>query len=121
LGGPVLPTYFLRSQADTGIRKDVMRVSHYANTAERLELIAGLRALAAFLAENEDVPAPKWADVMVFPDQSPNDAARNEVDRIAVLIGTVAQEGATGHYRALRIFGSVEYRAVALPAKPEEA
>jgi hypothetical protein len=98
-----------------------MQVSSYASTAERLELIAGLRALAKFLEENEAVPAPKWTDVMVFPDQGTDDAvARSEIDSIAALIGTVAQDGATGHYRASRNFGSVEYHAVAIPTKPEE-
>lgn len=98
-----------------------MRVSHYANSAERLELITGLRALATFLEGNEDIPAPKWADVMVFPDQTADDAARNEIDYIAVLVGAVTEEGATGHYWASRNFGSVEYRAVAVPAKAKEA
>jgi hypothetical protein len=42
-------------------------VSYYANRAERLNLIAGLLALAKFLEENEEVPSPKCVDVMVFP------------------------------------------------------
>ena len=96
-------------------------MSHYANSAERLELIAGLRALATFLEENEDIPAPKWADVMVFPDQTTDEAARREIDHIAALIDAVAQEGTTGHYWASCNFGSFEYRAIAIPAKSKEA
>jgi hypothetical protein len=98
-----------------------MRVNHYASTTERLELIAGLRALADFLEENKAVPAPKSADVMVFADQGADHAARNEIDNIAILIDAVADEGAWGHYRASRDFGPVEYRAVAIPVKAEEA
>jgi hypothetical protein len=97
-----------------------MRVSYYASTVERLELIAGLRALAKFLEENTAVPAPKWTDLMVFPDQGTNEAARSEIDSIAALIGTAAEEGMTGHYRASRNFGPVVYRAVAIPAKTGE-
>jgi hypothetical protein len=120
LGGPILPTYFLGHKS-TRIWKDVMRVSYYASSAERLALITGLRALAKFLEENKAVPAPKWADVMVFPDQESDEAARSEIDSIAALIGTAAQEGMTGHYRATRDFGPVAYRAVAIPAKTGEA
>lgn len=96
-------------------------MSYYANRAERLDLIAGLLALAKFLEENEEVPAPKWVDVMVFPHESNYDAARHEIDRIAVLIGTAARKSAAGHYLAPRHFGPIEYRAIAIPANPEEA
>lgn len=95
-------------------------MSHYANRAERLELIAGLIALAEFLEENEEVPAPKWTDLMVFPDEHNHDAARHEIDRIASLLGTTARESAAHHYRAVRKFGPVHYHAIAIPPKPEE-
>jgi len=96
-------------------------VSYYANRAERLDLIAGLLALAKFLEENEEVPAPKWVDVMVFPHESSYDAARHEIDRIAVLIGVAARKSTAGHYLAPRRFGPIEYQAIAIPANPEEA
>jgi hypothetical protein len=121
VGPSFLPT-FSGYQPTTGNGKDVMGVRYYANIAERLELIAGLRALAEFLEADEDIPAPKWADVIVFPDDSSNDdEQRAEIDGIAARIGTDAKESASGHYSASRIFGRVRYRAVAIPANTEEA
>jgi hypothetical protein len=98
-----------------------MRVSYYATTTERRELIVGLRALVRFLDRNEGIPAPKWADIIVFPEAATDDEKRREIDRIATMIGVIPQEGITGHYKASRKFGSVEYRAVAISAKTEEA
>jgi hypothetical protein len=96
-------------------------VSYYANRAERLDLIVGLQALANFLKENEEVPSPRWIDVMVFPMESRNDAARREVERVAALIGSVAQDNTAGQYLASRKFGPIEYRVIAIPASPEES
>jgi hypothetical protein len=96
-------------------------VSYYANRAERVNLIAGLLALAEFLKEYGEVPAPKYIDVMVFPHESGDDAERCEVDRIATLIGVTTQTSAASHYVASRTFGPIEYRAIAIPASPQEA
>ena len=43
----------------------------YANPAERRDLISGLRALADFLEDNPEIPAPFSADVLVFPPGFP--------------------------------------------------
>jgi hypothetical protein len=96
-------------------------VSYYANRAERLRLIAGLLALAKFLKENEEVPTPKHIDVMIFPHKSNDDADRCEVDRIAALVGVTTQTSAASHYVASCTFGPIEYRAIAIPASPQEA
>ena len=61
--------------------------SYYANTGERARLIAGFRALADFLQDHPDVPAPHWADVMVFPPDATNEKMRAEIDQIAAGIG----------------------------------
>jgi hypothetical protein len=98
-----------------------MRVSYYATTTERHELIAGLRALAEFPEDHEGIPVPKWTEVMVFPNVVTDNDKRREIDRIAAMISAISQEGITGHYKATREFGPVEYRAVAIPAKQEEA
>lgn len=89
----------------------------YAKAGERSSLIAGLRALATFLEDHPDVPAPRWADVMVFPADCTDHEAQVEVDTIAALIGSdVHDETANqGHYTTSRGFGPVEYRAVAIP------
>jgi hypothetical protein len=87
----------------------------YADNRERPELIAGLRALAGFLETNPDVPAPKYIDVYVFPPYASDEKKRSEIDVIASLIGSET-ETSCGHYETSRSFGTVEYRAVAIPA-----
>jgi len=89
----------------------------YATASERSDLIKGLRALADFLSENPDVPAPRWADLMVFPDGSDSEM-RAEVYAIATRIGAATNDATAsgGHYTTRRSFGPVEYKAVAIPA-----
>ena len=89
----------------------------YATASERSDLIKGLRALADFLSENPDVPAPRWADLMVFPDGSDSEM-RAEVYAIATRIGAPTNDATAsgGHYTTRRSFGPVEYKAVAIPA-----
>src|SRR5258708_29001227 len=88
----------------------------HANASERSQLLAGLRALADFLERSSEVPAPRWADVMVFPSISTDDEMRSEIGQIAALIGTEIsdQTAGHGHYEAVRSFGPVQYRAVAI-------
>jgi hypothetical protein len=89
----------------------------YANPARRQELITGLRSLADFLESNPDVPAPEYADVLVFPPSPSDDGKRREIDVIAARIGAVAETFSSyRHYQTSRRFGPVEYRAVAIPA-----
>jgi hypothetical protein len=92
---------------------------NYANTGERGSLVAGLRALARFLEDYPDVPAPRWADVMVFPPGSTDREAQAEVDTVAALIGSEVNDDTArgGHYTTSRSFGPVEYRAVAIPGR----
>jgi hypothetical protein len=89
-------------------------MNYYGNDEERVRLIAGLRDLATFLESSPDVPAPRWADVMVFPHNGSDEENRTEIDAIAACIGAEAQT-VCGHYIAARRFRSVEYRAVAIP------
>jgi hypothetical protein len=87
----------------------------YANADERGRLIDGLRALAAFLQDHPDVPAPRWADIYVFPPCGTDEQMRAEIDQIAARVGTVATDDADhGHYAVSRHFGPVQYRAVAI-------
>lgn len=90
----------------------------YADAEERSGLIAGLRGLADFLEGNPEVPAPRWADVMVFPSASTDDGMCAEIDGIAALIGAGIddQTAGHGHYTTCRSFGPVQYTAVAIPA-----
>ena len=91
---------------------------YYANGDERGRLIAGFRALADFLQDHPDVPAPRWTDVMVFPPDGTDEEMRAEIDLIAARIGAEPADRTAdhGHYTASRSFGPVEYRAVAICA-----
>jgi hypothetical protein len=92
-------------------------MNYYANQKERSRLIAGLRDLAEFLARNPDVPAPRRADVLVFPPAGSDAEMFAEINVIAGHIGTAASDAdsSAGHYSAYREFGPVHYRAVAIP------
>jgi hypothetical protein len=92
-------------------------VIYYANSEERAGLSAGLRDLADFLDRNPEVPAPRRIDVLVFPPEGTSAEMFAEIDVIAARIGTKASDvgSPAGHYSAVRGFGPVCYRAVAIP------
>jgi hypothetical protein len=92
-------------------------MSYRTNSDERGRFTAGLRELAAFLDQNPDVPAPRRADVIVFPPEGTDAEMFAEIDAIAGRIGVTASDvdSPRGHYSAVRRFGPVEYRAVAIP------
>jgi hypothetical protein len=89
----------------------------YANPTERKALISGLRELADFLENHPEVPAPKYADVLVFPPYDSDTGNQSEIDMIASLIGCGTEISVyRRHYTTSRQFGPVGYRAVAIPA-----
>jgi hypothetical protein len=92
-------------------------MSHYANSEQRAALIAGLRDLADFLEQNQRTPAPCRIDLFVFPPEASDAEMFAEIDVIAERIGTTAGNAGSpaGHYSAVRDFGPVQYRAVAIP------
>lgn len=91
-------------------------MDYYANDEERIRIIAGLRDLAEFLDQNPQVPAPRYADMLVFPSTGSDAEMFAEIDVIAEQIGvTPSADEPTGHYHAVRYFGPVQYRAVAIP------
>jgi hypothetical protein len=92
-------------------------MSYYTDDQERTRLIAGLRDLAEFLDQNPQVPAPRYADLLVFPLRGTDAEIFAEVDVIAEQIGVTAGQKDTPdkHYIASRYFGPVQYRAVAIP------
>jgi hypothetical protein len=87
----------------------------HADMDRRPRLIAGLRALAAYLETHPDVPAPYSVEAHVFASGS-DDVKRAQVDQIAALIGTQieADRLSHGHYSTRRAFGPVRYNAVAI-------
>lgn len=86
----------------------------YANFTERQALIRGLRAIADYLESNPEVPAPRYADMLVFPPDGTDAERRAEIDVIAARIGQTP-ETVCGHYVVSRFFGPVQYRAVPIP------
>jgi hypothetical protein len=94
-------------------------MAYYANSDERDRLIGGLRALSAFLYDHPHVPAPRWADLLVFPPDGTDEEQRTEIDMIASRIGAHTSESPRGHYSVSVVFGPVTYRAVAIPETPE--
>jgi hypothetical protein len=94
-----------------------MTMSYHANSEERRRLTTGLRELADFLDHNPQIPAPRRADLLVFPPDGSDAEMFAEVDVIAQQIGVTASrgEGPASHYSASRDFGPVQYRAVAIP------
>jgi hypothetical protein len=92
-------------------------MNYYANDEDRVRLIAGLRDLAEFLDQNPQVPAPGFADLFVFPPPGTDAEMFAEVDVIAAQIGETASDADSpaGHYSAVREFGPMRYRAIAIP------
>ena len=76
--------------------------------------ISGLRGIVEYLESNPEIPAPIYSTVHTFPAGDwPTMCA--EIDAIAALLGVTAHVSPSGHYVAVRSFGPVEYRAVAIP------
>jgi hypothetical protein len=92
-------------------------MSHYANSEERDRLIAGLHDLAEFLDQNPQIPAPRHTDLIVFPLAGSDTEMFTEIDAIAGRMNAAASsdDSPAGHYSAVRDFGPVQYRAVAIP------
>jgi hypothetical protein len=90
---------------------------YYANPDQRALLTVGLREIADFLDQNPQVPAPPWADLLVFPPRGTDAEMFRQVDLVAEQIGVTASTdgGPAGHYVASRSFGLVQYRVIAIP------
>lgn len=87
----------------------------YADSTERAALISGLRALADYLESNPGVPAAAYPVVYAFPPAGEWAEMRAEIDATAARLGVTPHLTGGGHYVAVRSFGPVEYRAVAIP------
>lgn len=94
-------------------------MTYYANAHERSRLIAGLRAMAAYLESNPDVPAPQYSTIHVFPERGTDQQQRTGIDTIAACVNAEPYEIVSGHYTVSRYFGPVEYRAVAIDRSAE--
>jgi len=91
-----------------------------ADSTVRAAIISGFRELADYLESNPEVPAPAYPVVHIFPTAGDWPQMRAEIDATAVLLGVNAHLTGGGHYIAVRLFGPVEYRAVAIPPENDE-
>lgn len=90
---------------------------NHADSTVRAAIISGLRALADYLESNPEVPAPAYPVIHTFPVAGDWSQMRAEIDATAARLGVNAHLTGGGHYVAVRLFGPVEYRAVAIPRK----
>jgi hypothetical protein len=91
---------------------------NHADSTQRAAIISGFRALADYLESNPEVPAPAHPVVHTFPPTGEWPQMCAEIDATASRLGVNAHLTA-GHYVAARLFGPVEYRAVAIPRKSD--
>ncbi|GGP18435.1 hypothetical protein LDL08_33135 [Nonomuraea glycinis] len=84
-------------------------------TDDRTALVHGLIQMAVFLQANHEVPAPHGVTVHHFIPRADDDQMRAQIDHLAALLGSDIDAGG-GHYGTSRLFGPVEYRAVAILA-----
>lgn len=90
----------------------------HADTTQRLRLITGLRALADFLEDRPEIPAPRSVEVSAFAADGTDDAMRAEIDRVIALLGSEIERQHLdhGHYSTSLDFGPVRYAAIAVLA-----
>ncbi|MGH9485168.1 MAG: hypothetical protein ACRD1F_08935 [Terriglobales bacterium] len=89
----------------------------YPDSTERAALIGGFRALADYLESNPEIPAPAYSTVYTFPADGEWAHMCAVIDAVAARLGVAARRTNGGHHVAVRFFGPVEYRAVAIPPK----
>jgi hypothetical protein len=92
-------------------------MSRSADPQARLEFIAGLRALADYLAVNPAVPVPPHGDLITVPLDSIEEGGAFQVRQAARALGaTVVDETSYGgHFYTERSFGLLGYRIVSIP------
>lgn len=77
-------------------------------------IVGGLRRLADFLERTPDLPRPMFADVTYHVRADSDESQRDEINRIAAMLGTAPYSQGEGHYVADIAFNDVSYRAVAI-------
>jgi hypothetical protein len=87
----------------------------FANPTERAHLIRGFHGLADYLESIPELPAPVYSTVYAFPSRGDWPGMCADIDVIAAFLRVPAGITGGGHYVAVRAFGPVEYRAVAIP------
>jgi hypothetical protein len=89
----------------------------YTDSTDRAAVISGLRGLADYLESTPEIPAPAYPVIYTFPTTGEWAVMCAEIDKAAALLGVTACKTAGGHYVAVRSFGPVEYRTIAIPPR----
>lgn len=87
------------------------------NLAARLQFIAGLHALADYLAANPAIPVSSHGDQIIVSVNSPEEGGRAQVHHAARLLGATVTDHTRhgGHLYAEKAFGSLIFRVVSIP------
>ncbi|MFD8280779.1 hypothetical protein ACFV47_16515 [Streptomyces solisilvae] len=89
-------------------------------TGDRAAVVAGLRALADFMADNPEVLAPYRPSVGVCVNAAVTAARRVGAASAAELLGVPLEDLGEGYYSARREFGPVTYHVTAVPPKERQ-
>lgn len=103
-------------EAGAALRAAVAQLRELVEVEDRTAYVAGLRALATFLAKHPNVPVPEsyhTFDLSVFVDGADDDEKRAAVDKTAEALGVTASDNdGRSHYKAVRKFGPVAYESL---------
>ena len=82
----------------------------------RQAFITGLQDLACYLASHPAVPVPQCGTEILLSADSTDDGGCAQVDHFARQLGVTPQDDTArcGHYGAVRSFGPVGYRIIAI-------
>lgn len=87
----------------------------------RAQMAGALRALAAFIERTPDLPLPNSCELLHSVREDDDETEHREVDRIAGILGVTPSEANGGaHYMAVRSWGPISYRAVAIAEEEME-
>jgi hypothetical protein len=91
-------------------------MSFTTDPASRQAFITGLRALADHLDQHPAVPVPRHGTEILLHAHSTDDGGCAQVNAFARQIGAVIENRipSCGHYEAVRLFGPVGYRIIAI-------
>jgi len=83
---------------------------------ERAAVVAGLRALASYLAANPAVPVPPYGWEVLVHAEGTDSEQFSQVDLVGELMSErpVDRRATTGHHHAERSFGPVTYKFVGI-------
>ena len=91
-------------------------MSYTTDTATRQAFITGLRDLADYLDQHPAVPVPAYGTEIHLCANSTDDGGCAQVNRFARQLNATVENGLahSGHYEAVRAFGPVGYRIIAI-------